>query len=52
MEARITPEAAPGEVLLVPAGTIHWVENVGNNNWAELATCVVEKGKPLIARVK
>jgi quercetin dioxygenase-like cupin family protein len=41
-----------GDVLLVPAGTIHWVKNVGSGNGAELATYVVEKGKPLITLVK
>ena len=37
-----------GDVLLVPAGTIHTATNVGSRNGAELATYVVEKGKPLI----
>jgi quercetin dioxygenase-like cupin family protein len=37
-----------GEVLFVPAETIHAVRNVGSGNAAELATYVVEKGKPLI----
>src|SRR3954468_12056427 len=43
------PEATykAGDVLLVPAGTVHWVTNVGDGNGAELATYVVEKGKPL-----
>jgi quercetin dioxygenase-like cupin family protein len=41
-----------GDVLLVPAETVHWVKNVGNGNGAELATYVVEKGKPLITLVK
>jgi quercetin dioxygenase-like cupin family protein len=35
-----------GDVLLVPAETIHAVRNVGSGNAAELATYVVEKGKP------
>jgi quercetin dioxygenase-like cupin family protein len=39
----------PGDVLFVPAGTIHSVQNVGST---ELATYVVEKGKPLITLVK
>ena len=34
------------DVLLVPAETIHAVRNVGSGNAAELATYVVEKGKP------
>jgi quercetin dioxygenase-like cupin family protein len=33
-----------GDVLLVPAETIHAVRNVGSGNAAELATHVVEKG--------
>jgi quercetin dioxygenase-like cupin family protein len=41
-----------GDVLVVPAGAIHWVKNVGSSNGAELATYVVEKGKPLITLVK
>jgi quercetin dioxygenase-like cupin family protein len=41
-----------GEVLFVPAGTVHWVKNIGRGNGAELATYVVEKGKPLITLVK
>ena len=41
-----------GDVLFVPAGTIHSVKNVGSSNGAELATHVVEKGKPLITLVK
>jgi len=36
------------DVLFIPAGTIHWGKNVGNDNGAELATYFVEKGKPLI----
>src|SRR5207237_1163317 len=34
--------------LFVPAGTVHSAKNVGTSNGAELATYVVEKGKPLI----
>ena len=37
-----------GDVLFIPARTIHAAKNVGNVNGAELATYVVEKGKPLI----
>jgi quercetin dioxygenase-like cupin family protein len=37
-----------GEVLFIPAGTVHAVKNVGSGNGAELATYVVEKGKPLV----
>ena len=41
-----------GEVLFIPAGTIHAARNVGSSNGAELATYVVEKGKPLLTMVK
>jgi quercetin dioxygenase-like cupin family protein len=41
-----------GDVLFIPAGTIHAAKNVGSGNGAELATYVVEKGKPLITLVK
>lgn len=37
-----------GEVLFVPYGAIHSAKNVGNINAAELATYIVEKGKPLV----
>jgi quercetin dioxygenase-like cupin family protein len=42
----------PGDVLFVPAGTIHSAKNVGSGNGAELATYIVEKGKPLITLVE
>ena len=38
-----------GDVLFIPAGTIHAARNVGSGNAAELATYIVEKGKPLLA---
>jgi quercetin dioxygenase-like cupin family protein len=41
-----------GEVLFIPAGTIHAVKNVGSGNAAELATYIVEKGKPLLVPAK
>ena len=41
-----------GDVLFIPAGTIHSARNVGTDNGAELATYIVEKGKPLITLVK
>jgi quercetin dioxygenase-like cupin family protein len=41
-----------GEVLFIPAGTIHAAKNVGSGNAAEIATYVVEKGKPLVELVK
>ena len=37
-----------GDVLFISAGKPHAVRNVGSGNAAELATYIVEKGKPLI----
>jgi quercetin dioxygenase-like cupin family protein len=37
-----------GDVLFIPAGTVHSAKNVGTDNGAELATYLVEKGKPLV----
>lgn len=37
-----------GDVLFVPAGTYHSAKNSGTVTGVELATYVVEKGKPLI----
>jgi quercetin dioxygenase-like cupin family protein len=41
-----------GEVFFVPAGAVHGVRNVGDGNAKELATYVVEKGKPLVEVVQ
>jgi quercetin dioxygenase-like cupin family protein len=41
-----------GDVLFIPAGTVHAAKNVGNTTARELATYVVEKGKPLVTLVK
>ena len=41
-----------GQVLFIPAGTVHAARNVGSGNAAELATYVLEKGKPLVVVVK
>lgn len=38
-----------GDVLFIPAGAVHSAKNVGSVNAAELATYIVEKGKPLVA---
>ena len=37
-----------GQVLFIPAGTTHAAKNVGSGIGAELATYIVEKGKPLV----
>jgi quercetin dioxygenase-like cupin family protein len=41
-----------GEVLFIPSGTAHAARNVGKGKGAELATYLVEKGKPLVTLVK
>jgi len=41
-----------GEALFIPAGTVHAAKNVGQGNAVELATYIVEKGKPLVVTVK
>ena len=41
-----------GDVLFIPAGTIHAAKNVGSVNAAELATYILEKGKPVLSLVK
>jgi quercetin dioxygenase-like cupin family protein len=41
-----------GDVLFIPARTIHAARNVSKSRAAELATYIVEKGKPLITLVK
>jgi quercetin dioxygenase-like cupin family protein len=41
-----------GDVLFIPAGTIHAAKNIGSGNAAELATYIVEKGKPILELVK
>jgi quercetin dioxygenase-like cupin family protein len=40
-----------GDVLFIPAGTIHAAKNTGSSNSTELATYIVEKGKPLVVLV-
>jgi quercetin dioxygenase-like cupin family protein len=37
-----------GEALFIPAGVVHAARNVGTGNAAELATYLVEKGRPLL----
>ena len=41
-----------GDVLFIPAGTIHSAKNGGSVNGAELATYIVDKGKPLVVLAK
>jgi quercetin dioxygenase-like cupin family protein len=37
-----------GDALFIPAGTNHTAKNVGSVNAVELATYIVDKGKPLL----
>lgn len=41
-----------GEVLFIPARAVHAARNPGRTNGAELATYVLEKGKPVLTMVK
>lgn len=52
VEGRPPATYKAGDVLFIPTGAIHAAKNVGSGNGAELATYVVEKGKPLITLVK
>lgn len=45
-------KAKAGDVLFVPAGAIHSAKNVGTGKAVELATYIVEKGRPLLTLVK
>jgi quercetin dioxygenase-like cupin family protein len=49
-QAPVTLKA--GQALFIPAGTMHTAKNVGTGNAAELATYIVEKGKPLVVLAK
>jgi quercetin dioxygenase-like cupin family protein len=42
-----TRTVSAGEALTVPAERVHSVRNAGDGKGAELATYIVEKGKPL-----
>jgi quercetin dioxygenase-like cupin family protein len=51
VEGKAPVTLKPGEVLFIPAGAVHAAKNVGNRKGAELATYIVEKGKPLLTVV-
>jgi quercetin dioxygenase-like cupin family protein len=48
LEGRPPVTLKAGQTLFIPAGAVHSAKNVGNDNAAELATYIVEKGKPLV----
>jgi quercetin dioxygenase-like cupin family protein len=52
IDGRPAQTYSAGEALIVPAETVHAVRNVGSENAAELATYVVEKGKPFLVVVE
>jgi quercetin dioxygenase-like cupin family protein len=52
VEGRPPVTLRAGGVLFIPAGAIHSARNVGRDNGAELATYLVEKGKPLLETVQ
>lgn len=41
-----------GDALFIPAGTNHAVKNTGSGKASELATYIVQKGKPLLVNAK
>lgn len=41
----------PGGVLFIPSGVIHSARNIGKGRAVELATYIVEKGRPLVVPV-
>lgn len=52
VEGKAAKTYSAGEALMVPAETVHAVRNVGSGNAAELATYVVEKGRPFLVVVE
>jgi quercetin dioxygenase-like cupin family protein len=52
VEGRPPVTLKAGDVLFIPAGVVHSARNVGSDNGAELATYIVEKGKPLVVLAK
>jgi quercetin dioxygenase-like cupin family protein len=49
LEGRPPVTLKAGEALFIPAGAVHAARNVGSVSAAELATYIVEKGKPLVS---
>lgn len=52
LEGRPPVTLKPGDALFIPAGLPHLATNVGSGKASELATYIVEKGKPLLTLVK
>jgi quercetin dioxygenase-like cupin family protein len=52
LDGRPPATVRAGQSLFIPAGAVHEVRNIGSGNAAELATYIVEKGKPLLVLAK
>ena len=52
LEGRPPVTLKAGDVLFIPHGTPHAVKNIGVGKATELATYIVEKGKPLLVLSK
>ena len=52
VDGQPTARLRQGDVLFIPYGAVHSATNVGLDMASELATYVVEKGKPLVEPVK
>ncbi|WP_425259990.1 cupin domain-containing protein [Rubrivivax sp. RP6-9] len=52
LQGRAPLQLKAGEALFIPAGVVHAARNVGAGNAAELATCIVEKNKPILSMTK
>jgi quercetin dioxygenase-like cupin family protein len=51
IDGRPPQTVSAGDALMVPPETAHAVKNVGGGPGAELATYIVEKGKPFLVLV-
>jgi quercetin dioxygenase-like cupin family protein len=52
VEGQPTVTLKRGDVLFIPARTVHAAKAVGSGKGVELATYIVEKGQPLLTLVK
>jgi quercetin dioxygenase-like cupin family protein len=51
VEGQLPQTLKAGDTLFIPAGTAHAARNIGKGKAIELATYIVEKGKPLLEMV-
>ena len=52
LEGKSSVTLKAGDVLYIPSGAVHSARNAGAGRGKELATYIVEKGKPLITLVQ